>query len=272
MRHVEPLIKELGLENRIFILKRLREGGKSVAGLRKELKNAGINKPFSTVVRYMQSLQNMHLVCELDEAHHLTLKGRIVLNWLDGLEHGLTGFEKVEETLSKHPINYLPNELLTEIHVIATAEVINDPFNVMWDTVKAVENAKKKVMVVNKDIINREFGELAVKRCIKGLKLLSVVDSSTVKERIDMLYDIIKECNIKGKELETLKKNFVVKSLDNVSLNLIIADKKGAGISLPNPKSKNSLTPAFKSINRDFVNWVEKIFALHRGRGKDVKW
>jgi len=272
MGQIESLIKELGLENRIFMLKGLKERGKSAAELRRELKNIGMEKPFSTIVRYMKNLEKMHLVCESIDVYHLTLKGRVVLNWLNTLEHKLGGFENVEEALSKYPIDYLSDEFLNDVSVLSSAELINDPFNVMFDTIKAVNDAAKEIKIVNKDIINREFGELGVNRCVSGLKLLSVVDSSTVKERIEMLYDIIKTQNIKGEKLNALKKNFVVRSLGGVSLNLIVADEKGAGISLPNPKGTNSLIPAFKSDDKEFVKWVGKIFSWHWERGEEVKW
>ncbi|GBE55901.1 MAG TPA: hypothetical protein ENH13_04675 [Euryarchaeota archaeon] len=272
MERLEPLVRELGLENRIFILKMLKDRGKSVAQIRKELKASGVSKPFSTVGRYVKSLEDLHLVCEVRNEFYLSLKGRLVLRWIESLEPDLSGFEGVEEFLFEYPIDYLADELLFGVHVLGLAERVDDTFNVMWNTVNAVNSAEKEVLLVNTDIINREFGELAVEKCVKGLRLSAVVYSSTVKERIDMLNDIIKEKGICGSSLKVLKENFVFKSIDGTAPNLIIADDTGAGISLPNPEGVNSLTPAFKSADNEFIDWVRSIFVWHWDRGELVTW
>jgi len=270
--NLEALVRELGLENRIFILKALEDGGKSVAEVRRELARAGVKKPFSTVARCMRSLGDQRLLCQVGDEHHLTLKGRAVLRMLRGLERSLEGFEGVEAVISSHPIDYLPDEALEGIHVLGAAEILNNPFDVMWETIKAVEEADREVLVVNTDIINREFGELAVRRCAMGLKLRAVVYSSTVQERIELLHEIIGEADVKGEALERLRENFLARAIERPAPNLIIADRLAAGISLPDQRASSQLTPAFKSGDRGFVRWVEEVFNWYWERGVEVRW
>ncbi len=272
MEDLDAIIRELGLENRIFILNELKGSSKTVSESRKALKEEGVKKSFSTVGRYLESLRGIGLVCEDAGRFSLTIKGRLILSYIDEMQRKIDGFKDVEKALSKYPINYLPEEFVRGISVLGNTEIVLEPFDIMWDSVKAVESAKKEVLVVNKDIVNREFAQIAFEKCLGGVKVLSIVDSASVPKRIEMHNDIVKDMEIEGEDLLSLKENFTVRSYSGIPLNLIVTDGIAAGISLPDLKSENSLNPAFKSEDQEFIGWVEGIFKWYWERGEPLSW
>lgn len=266
------LIWEVGLENRLFILEKLKDHPMTISVIKKELKERGIHKPFSTISRNLKSLEERNLVCEVEKDYHLTLKGRILLKGLEELKNNLSGFEEIDKIIQKYPIYYLPDDLLEGAHLLSKARLVEDPFNVMWDSVKAVGSAEKEVLAINTDILNREFGILAVNKCLEGLKLRSVVYENTLDDRINMLYEIIREKGINESGVATLKENFTFRSIDEEAMNLLVTDNLAAGISLPDQRLKNKLTPAFRSDDPEFIEFVKDIFNWFWKRGREVAW
>jgi hypothetical protein len=89
-----------------------------------------------------------------------------------------------------------------------------------------------------------------------------------VPERIRMLREIVEDM---GAE-DFPRDKFLVKSLEEVPLNLMLVDDKGAGLSLPAQEDRNSLIPAFKSGDKEFIKWVRGIFEWYWERGDVVEW
>jgi predicted transcriptional regulator len=264
---MERLIRELGLENRVYLLKKLRAKPCSVSEVRQELKRRGIKKPFSTVGRYLDSLLEQRLLVEQKGRYSLSIKGRLVLGYLEEMGGRLQALEKVENVVCEYSLEYLPEEFVRGASVLGKAEVILEPFEVMWGSVKAIEKAEE-VRVLNKGVMNREFLELALARCLGGLRVTAVVDGASVPERVRMMREIIEAMGAEGFPRD----NFVVKSLEEVPLNLMIVDDKGAGLSLPAQEDRNSLIPAFKSEDKEFIMWVKGIFEWYWERGEVVGW
>lgn len=270
MEDLERLMRELGLENRLFLLKTLRSGPCSVAELRQKLRKRGSKKPFSTVGRYMDSLHGLKLVVEQRGRYSLSAKGRLVLSYLEEMEEKLQELKNVEDVLFSRSIDYLPERFLRGTSVLGKAEVVLEPFQVVLDSVKAIENARE-VRVLNKGVMNKEFLQLALKRCLErpqGLRVIAVVDTSSVPERREMLREVIEELRIGNFPRE----RFLLRSLEDVPMNLLVADDKGAGISLPGNEDRTSLTPAFKSRDKEFITWVRSVFDWCWKRGEAVKW
>lgn len=270
MEDLERLVRELGLENRLFLLKTLRAEPFSVSELRQELKNRGSKKPFSTVGRYIESLQGLKLVVEKEGSYTLSLKGCLVLSYIEEMEEKLQSLRNVEDVLCSHPIEYLPERFLRGASVLGKAEVVSEPFQVVFDSMKAVENAGE-IRVLNKGVMSKEFLQLALRRCLekpKGLRVMAVVDEASIPQRREMLREVVEGLGSGNFP----KERFQLKILEEVPMNLLVADDKGAGLSLPDRDDRTTLTPAFKSQDKEFVAWARGIFDWYWKRGEPADW
>jgi len=268
---LEEMLRVAGLENRLFILKKLSEKPMSVAEVRSCLRGEGISKPYVTVSRYLNKLKEKGFVVERDRKFHLTAKARLFMSHIADIEMEFRKLADFDEYLS-NPMEYLPESLIRDIHVLGHAEVIRDPYDVMIKTIEELNTAEDYILIVNSRIDSRRFVNLSFRKFLCGLKARVVVDGAMVKRKVEMYREATRHLELSQEEIGIVKSNLDVRACSDVHVNIMVVDGKKAGITLPDTANRDFLPPSFYSSESDFVGWMERIFEWHWSRAEPIDW
>jgi len=268
---IERVLREVGLENRLDILRMLKENPATVSDIRGSLRKKGISKPYITVSRYLENLKNARFLCEKDGRFHLTLVGRLLLSYLDEAQEKLEAMEGFWDHL-QHPIDYLPEEFLRRLDVLRHGRVLTDQYSITLETLLGLEMAEKEVLVIAGNTVSPEYTIAAFKRSLGGIKERIINDTSIVEQDIAVYKDLIRRLGLSDKDVKKIKENRRLRIYSGLTLRVMIIDDKMAGIALPESGRADMITPAFQSENREFIAWVKDIFEWYWERAEPVEW
>lgn len=273
-KNFEILLKELGFENRWLLLKTLDSfGRKGVRALdvKQKLDSMGVEKPFTTVWRYLDGLRRLGIVVDVNRKYHLTAIGRFLLMQLKEIEKCIDELGEKYHALCD-AVDYLPGNFIKEICILGRARIIEDEYVTTAETFKALEMAEKSVFLIVGRSASEDFVNASFRKIVKGLKVRAIVDYSIVKKDVEIYKKTIEALGFNESEVKNIKRNHELRAIRNPYLKLMIVDNKLAGISLPPINKKDAIVPAFSGMDRKFVNYCMKIFRYFWERGERIEW
>ncbi|WP_457554691.1 hypothetical protein [Candidatus Pyrohabitans sp.] len=265
------ILREVGLENRMEILRMLRRKPATVSELRLNLRKAGVSKPYVTVSRYLENMKRGGLLSERDGKFYLSVAGRLFLSYADEMEEKLKVIGGFWEHLH-HPIDYLPEEFIRRIDVLRHARVLTDQYSIILETLKGLEMAEEEVLVIAGTTISPEYVLASFKRSLDGIKEKIINDSSIVEQDKNVYLETIRKLGLRDWEIRKIKKNRRVRKYENLVLRVMVVDDRMAGISLPEAGRSEAIVPAFQSEDEEFIAWVKDIFRWYWERATPVEW
>lgn len=270
MNDVAESLREIGLENRIEILKLLEQEPRSLPEIKRHLKYLGFSKPHTTVARCLDRLLAMKLVREEGGRFILTNQGCLLLQYCEELGRNLSTLNAMGKYPNMETLSLLPKEFLKEIWLLEDAEVIEDVYSGLARALKASKEAKEKMLVLTW-LANLEATELNLLRALEGVKLFAVIESSTIPLRMDIKRKLEIPLKLSDAEVRAkLSKNFHSRKYANLPLQLMVSDSSKAGIQLVNPTTQ-ALSPYFISDRIDFIQWAERIFDYYWKRSEPIE-
>jgi len=153
-------IKELGLENRVPILQKLLGEDKSLPEIRKELKNEGVNKPYITVSRYLESLRAVGLVEKEKGVFTLSPSGQLTLSFLEHYGKNLKIIQDYRGFFSSHSLS-LPWCVSENLFMLEEAELWEDSLSLSLRITSLLERAERARVLLPK--VGREMQSLLEK-------------------------------------------------------------------------------------------------------------
>ena len=268
---LKKILKEISLENRIEILEILEKSPLTPSKLRVKMKKIGISKPYTTIIRYLNGLKKKGLIYEYNGKVYLTAKGRLVLLYFRNLNKKLESIDKLRDVLF-HSLNYLPDEIFVDIHVLKHARVLTDHYVIAFETLVLLQNVKNRLLLASGSTISPSFIKMNLVNQLKGIHAKVIIDEKIVEKEIESYYKAFKELKLSRRDIDVIKKNREVRAYKNLPIRIMITDNAMAGISLPFPDAEDPITPSFQSTNKEFVRWVERIFNWFWERSNPVDW
>ena len=273
-KNFEILLKELGFENRWLLLKVLDSfGRKGVRALdvKQKFDSIGVEKPFATIWRYLEGLEKLGIVVEVDRKYHLTAIGRFLIMQLKDIEKCFNDIGEKYHALC-NAIDYFPDDFIKDICILGRARVIEDEYVTTAETFKALELAEKSIFLIAGRSASEDYVRASFRKVVKGLKVRAIVDYSIVRKDVEIYRKTIESLGFGESEVENIKRNHELRAIRNPYLKLMIVDNKFAGISLPPQNKKDAIVPAFSGMDRKFVNYCIKIFRYFWESGEKVEW
>jgi|Deesub1362B_J571_1020462.scaffolds.fasta_scaffold02666_2 predicted transcriptional regulator len=268
---LENILREAGLENRMEILRMLRDKPATVSEVKLSLRKMGVSKPYITVSRYLENLKREGLLSERDGKFYLSIAGRLLLSYLDEIEEKLDVIGRFWEHL-RHPIDYLPEEFIRRIDVLQHARVLTDQYSIILETLKGLQMAEEEVLVIAGTTVSSEYVLAGFKRSLEGIREKIINDASIVEQDKVVYLEAVRKLKLNDKDVRKIKKNRKVRKYDNLVLRIMVVDDRMAGISLPEAGRSDMIVPSFQSENKEFIAWVKDIFQWYWERATPVEW
>ncbi len=255
---LQNILRECGLENRLEILKMLKDEGKTISGIKSQLRKLGVSKPCSTVGRYTGNLVNLGLLSEKDSRYYLTNLGNMIVHYFDELERNIGFLTDSNKLFEKFTIEYLPREVYHSLSALRFSETIEDPLTLITRILDMIESARSSIDILASDT-SKEFAEHVLKKLARGdAGALLRANGSKIKVRI--LYP---ESVLPVLDLREIPKNIVgfdLRVFPDLKFHVFIVDSRKAILNLSMKDGSPHLNSGFASTDEDFISLAEEIF------------
>ena len=248
MENLCDLLFEVSNEDRLAILRKLREESMNVTGLAKEL---SLTTQESS--RHLSRLSDIGLARKSPEGFYfLTPYGELILNLLPGLEF-VSGHSKY---FSTHSHEHLPLHLLSRMGELKESVYLDDAIVALYSIEKMVPMAEEYIWSVNFPVplsvfpLLREAFERGVRvRMIgpKGFVVHPVVRGS--------LHEEDREAIFKARTSKLLEERFV----EQMDVLLWMSEREVAVVALPKPDGTFD-SQGFASTDERAHKWCRDLF------------
>ena len=267
---LSEILAECSLDNRLYILSIMGDEPVTVAEVRRSLIETGVNKSYTTVKRYMNSLKRIGLVAEKRKHFFLTNLGTYVASCLEEMRQTVGVLNSRSNAMSLLSISCLPRRFLHSIKVLKHAEYIPDPFSFITEFFVCIQESEKSIALLS-DKVSARFYELIANKVAEGVEYRGINSVENTSKRREYIRSMLDRLGIRGKELESFKARCRMREHDNVPMHIIVVDRKIAGINFPYRDGRANLNGAFVSSEGEFVSWAEDILHHFWQEGRDIK-
>jgi len=268
---LSEILAECSLDNRLYILSMMGDEPVTVAEVRRSLIETGINKSYTTVKRYMNSLKRIGLVAERRKHFFLTNLGTYVASCLEEMCQTVGVLNSRSSAMSLLSISCLPRKFLHSIKVLQHAEYIPDPFSFITEFFVCIQRSEKSISLLS-DKVSRRFYEAIAGRIAEGVEYRGLNSAENTQKRREYLRSAVKKMGISGERLKEFKARCRMREHNGTPMHVIVVDRKIAGINFPYRDGRANLNGAFVSQNREFVNWTEEIIEHFWKMGRKVEF
>ncbi len=252
----EYLMRELGNQGRIEILRRLREKPCGVGDI---TEINGIS--FSTASRVMSKLESLDIAERSDGKYRLTGFGVAVEKILSSLECVYEYRNDILE-LSEF-ISLLPSGFVAGFHNLKKATVM-DVETALGIGVEAVAKAKNYGLYVDK-VISYNVYRLMAEKNLQGVSERVISNYETLFGRKSTFRKVLMDMDLCREEYEIIKNKAEIRVLDT-PIQLGVIDGK-LGILQLNDRTDR----IYVSEDRDFIRWCEYLFWYLWERAESVE-
>jgi len=251
------LMKELGNQGRLEILKKLRNKSCGISEIAVE---DGLS--FSTVSRIMSKLENLDIVERFNGKYRLTGFGVAVEKILSSLENV---FDYREDILDLADfISTLPPGFVAGFHNLRKAKVM-DVEEALGVGTDAIANAKNYGLYIDK-VISYDIFKLMALKNLEGVSEKVISNHETLYGRKSTFKKVLLDLDLTKEEYEIIKNKAEVKVLDTpIQLGVIDGE---LGVFQPNDRTDR----IYVSKDRDFIRWCEFLFWYLWDKAKDAEW
>ncbi|NOZ58433.1 MAG: hypothetical protein GXO66_02480 [Euryarchaeota archaeon] len=266
---LREILSECSLDNRLYVLSILSDTPMSVANVRRSLIEAGREKSFATVKRYLDSLKKIGLVEELDGRYRLTNSGFYLSSCFEEVRENISTIDRWSEVLSGVSISCLPAEFIHGLKVLKKARYIADSFSLITELFAQIQRAEREVFLLAHRPSYPLF-ELIGKRVMEGVVYRGVSSTEYTQMRQEYAREFIKAQRLSGGELRRFRGRFLMREHPGVRLHAVVVDTAMAGINFPYRDGRPNMETAFVSTHRDFVMWVRGIIEYFWKQGRPI--
>ncbi len=253
----EYLIRELGNQGRIEILRKLKEEPCGVADI---AETDGIS--FSTASRIMSKLENLDIVERFNGRYRLTGFGVAVEKILFSLE---CVYEYRNDILDLSEfITLLPPGFVAGFHNLKKAEVM-DIERALEIGVREIMNARTYGLYVDK-VISYDIYRLMAEKNLEGVSERVISNHETLFGRRSMFKKVLMDMDLCREEYEIIKSKVEIRILDT-PIQLGVIDGNLAVLQLNDRTDR-----IYVSRDRDFVRWCEYLFWYLWEKAENAEW
>ncbi len=259
------ILKELGLSNRIEVIRFLSCQPANLVQIHRYLKTIGCNMSVGGLARCLNTLIGLDLVEKFgDGAYAVTGLGLLMLDIVLKLDQIMKYRDELVDAIELMEV--LPAELKIGLANLSKAEVEHDIYVAVRRGVEEVSRAKSWGKYVCR-ILECGVFKILVKNYLRGVRDRMISSRDTLKDRIDMLIRAIKEEGLSREEIEVIRDRIEIRVLD-LPFQLGIIDGRIAFFQILKP---DRVSPAFISTEREFVDWTNRLFDYFWNLAKPVE-
>ncbi len=250
------ILKELGLSNRIDVLRFLSCKPLNLVQIHRHFRENGCNISMSGLSRCLNALLGLDLVEKFsDGCYGITGLGLLFLDVVLRLERIVTIEELVDAI---ELMSVLPAELKIGLANLSKARAEHDVYSAMKEVLAALSNADSYGKYICR-AMDCDTVKNVVENCIRGVQFRIIYSREIVDDRIETIRGLA--------DLKKIEKNLKIKVLD-LPLQLGVIDGRFGFFQI---LKSDKATPVFLSNDRDFIEWVEMVFDHFWKIAKPVK-
>ena len=268
---LNEILAECSLDNRLLILSIMGDKPKSVADVRRALRDAGAQKSYTTVKRYMVALKKIGLVDEKRKHFFLTNLGTYVASTFSEMCLNIEVLKSRAKAMRLLSISCLPQRFMHGIKALKHAEYVPDPFSFITEFFVRIQESESSIALLS-DKVSRRFYELIVKKVAEGVEYRGINSIENTSRRMEYVSRMVEGLGIHGEELQKFRARCRMREHDSVPMHIIVVDGKIAGINFPYRDGRANLNGAFVSQKREFVSWAEEILNHFWEESREVEF
>ncbi len=251
------LIRELGNQGRIEILRKLKNKDCSIADIT-EIDGVSL----STASRILSKLEGLDIVEKSNGKYRLTGFGVAVEKILTSLECVYEYRDDILE-LSEF-ISVLPSGFVAGFHNLKRATVM-DVESALRIGIDAVANARDYGLYVDK-VISYDVYRLMAEKNLEGVSERVISNHETLFGRRSMFKKVLMDMDLCKEEYEIIKNKVEIRILDT-PIQLGVIDGRLAVLQLNDRTDR-----IYVSSDRDFIRWCEYLFWYLWERAENAEW
>ncbi len=257
--HLRELINALGGENRLEVLRLLESEMMSIPQIRRELAKMGKKKPYITVNRYLDVLQELGLVENFgDGRYYLTIKGICTLDTITELENKLEALEKLE-SLKKYSLSRLPQALRHDITLLENSDYISDPFTLCSEMEKSIILAENTLHLICSDYSKSLLDTMITKMAGGTVSEVKIIkDKWNLSSAIEHIRGAVEKMEMEGESRSRLMVRIYPEIMP---VCLLICDRRKVFMSFqPMNEQKPSFQSGYVSDEKEVIEYGLRIF------------
>ncbi len=264
-KNLRNILKELGLSNRIEILRFLSCHPANLVQIQRHLASVGCKMSVGGLARCLNALIGLDLVEKFgDGCYSVTGLGLLMLDIILKLDKIFKYKDELVDALEL--MEALPSELKIGLANLSKAKVEHDIYIAVKKAIEEVSRAEKWGKYVCR-IMECNVFKMLIRNYLRGVKDKMISSSDTLNDRIEMIIQSIKSEGLSEDEINKIKDNLEIRVLD-LPFQLGIIDGRIAFFQILKPERTS---PAFISTDKEFVDWANRMFDYFWNIAKPVR-